>query len=157
MGKGVLIVSYETQRRYVKLFLRGGKRVDGSSPASVAELLICDEAHKLKNADSGLSIALNSVGVKRRILLSGTPMQNDLMEFYNMVSFCNPGVLGTAAEFRRHYERPILASREPDADPSCIARAEKIQSDLSALVNEFILKRGELLHDRFRGLLVPPL
>jgi len=145
----VLIVSYETQRRYVKLFLRGGGKAVGAAdsgsgytPPAPADLLICDEAHKLKNADSGLSIALNSLGVRRRILLSGTPMQNDLIEFFNMVSFCNPGVLGTVAEFRRRYERPILASREPDASESCIARAVKIQADLSAVVNEFILKRG---------------
>jgi hypothetical protein len=35
----------------------------------------------------------------------GTPMQNELTEFYNMVSFCNPGVLGSPAEFRKRYTR----------------------------------------------------
>ena len=32
-----------------------------------------------------------------------------------MVSFCNPGVLGTPSQFRKHYELPILAGREPGA------------------------------------------
>jgi DNA repair and recombination RAD54-like protein len=36
-------------------------------------------------------------------------MQNHLDEFYAMVNFCNPGVLGTPAEFHKHFERPILA------------------------------------------------
>lgn len=44
-------------------------------------------------------------------------MQNHLDEFFAMVDFCNPGVLGSAAEFRRRYEAPILAGREPDATP----------------------------------------
>ena len=38
------------------------------------------------------------------------------MQFYAMVSFTNPGVLGTPSQFRRHFEAPILAGREPDAD-----------------------------------------
>lgn len=49
--------------------------------------------------------------------VTGTPMQNELSEFFNMVDFCNPGVLGTASEFRKRYERPILRSHEPDASP----------------------------------------
>jgi SNF2 family DNA or RNA helicase len=36
---------------------------------------------------------------QRRVLLSGTPMQNDLQEFYSMVNFTNPGVLGTSVRF----------------------------------------------------------
>lgn len=73
-------------------------------------------------------------------------MQNDLLEFYNMVSFCNPGVLGTPAEFRRRYERPILAAREPDASSSTVDRATNLQKELSGIVNEFILKRGNILN-----------
>ena len=39
-----------------------------------------------------------------------------MVQFYAMVSFTNPGVLGTPSQFRRHFEAPILAGREPDAD-----------------------------------------
>ena len=67
----------------------------------MCDLLICDEAHKLKNADSGLAKSLNLLPARKRILLSGTPMQNELSEFFNMVNFCNPLVLGTAADFKR--------------------------------------------------------
>ena len=132
-GKGVLIVSYETQRLYSKLFEAAGKPsiLNKSTPTAavdeqgasadvqrpgpgfdyqsrhsnnnVCDLLICDEAHKLKNADSGLSKSLNLLPARKRILLSGTPMQNELTEFYNMVNFCNPNVLGTNAEFKKRY------------------------------------------------------
>eukprot|EP01038_Epipyxis_sp_PR26KG_P013185 gene13185-17668_t len=138
-GKGVLIISYETQRLYSKLF-------EKAKSDNYCDLLICDEAHKLKNADSGLSKSLNHLPTKKRILLSGTPMQNELTEFYNMVNFCNPLILGTLPEFRRRYERPILASREPDASDSEIRDATQLQKELSTIVNEFILKRGNILN-----------
>jgi hypothetical protein len=40
-----------------------------------------------------------------------------LLQFFAMVDFCNPGVLGSPAEFRKHFEAPILAGREPGASP----------------------------------------
>lgn len=65
-GKGVIIISYETQRRYETMF-QPSKQNSGDAIA----LLICDEAHKLKNADSGLSKSLSIIPAKKRILLSG--------------------------------------------------------------------------------------
>lgn len=73
-------------------------------------------------------------------------MQNELTEFFNMVNFCNPGVLGTHSEFRKRYERPILQSRERDASAHQIANAGHLQKELSTIVNEFILKRGNILN-----------
>lgn len=104
-GKGVLIISYDTQRRYSNMFTNAQAKSSSTllGLSSCCDLLICDEAHKLKNADTGLAKSLNLLPAKKRILLSGTPMQNELSEFYNMVNFCNPGVLGTLSEFRKRY------------------------------------------------------
>lgn len=63
-----------------------------------------------------------------------------------MVNFCNPLVLGTLSDFKKRYERPILAAREPDASDHEIARATDLQKELSTIVNEFILKRGNILN-----------
>lgn len=145
--KGVLIISYDSQRLYSSLF---DSHIRASSSVQIGgnccDLLICDEAHKLKNAESEMAKCLNRLPAKKRILLSGTPMQNELTEFFNMVNFCNPGVLGTINEFRRKYERPILAAREPDALESEVAQASVLQTKLSTIVNEFILKRGNILN-----------
>ena len=138
----VLIVSYETQRLYQQLFQ------SKTAPCNSCDLLICDEAHKLKNADSGLTMSLNKLPAKKRILLSGTPMQNELTEFFNMVDFCNPMVLGSKEEFRKKYERPILRAREPDATDKMREKAVVLQNELSTIVNEFILKRGNILNAR---------
>jgi len=72
-------------------------------------------------------------------------MQNQLQEFYAMVDFANPGVLGTPAQFRRHFEAPILAGREPDASDTEAALGAERSAELSAIVNKFILRRTNAL------------
>ena len=67
-------------------FKKGGDRIG---------LLICDEAHRLKNKETKTAKALHALATRRRILLSGTPIQNDLDEFYSMVHSCNPELLGS--------------------------------------------------------------
>ena len=129
-GQPVLIISYETFRMYVGKF---------SGPRA-CDLLICDEAHRLKNDQTLTNKALATLACRRRILLSGTPLQNDLDEFYAMVHFTNPGILGTSAAFRKRFERPILAGREPDATDSERAKAQERTAELSELVNDFILR-----------------
>lgn len=43
----------------------------------------------------------------------GTPVQNDLQEFYAIIEFVNPGILGSTTAYRKVYEEPILRSRQP--------------------------------------------
>lgn len=133
----VLICSYECLRTHVK---RLTKYKD------CCDLLVCDEAHRLKNSDNQTSRALNSLPVKRRVLLTGTPMQNDLQEFYAMVDFTNPGILGTPEEFRKNMLFPILRGREPDATEAQKNKMMKIQEEMSRTVNEFILRRVNTLN-----------
>jgi len=133
----VLIASYECIRAHVG---RLNKIKDS------CDLLVCDEAHRLKNSENQTSQALASLPVKRRVLLTGTPMQNDLQEFYAMVDFTNPGVLGSQEEFRRKVLFPILRGREPDATESQKRKMMQIQNDMSSTVNEFILRRVNTLN-----------
>ncbi|CAN1133476.1 Protein CHROMATIN REMODELING 25 [Linum perenne] len=131
----VLIVSYETFRLHSTKFNREGS----------CDLLICDEAHRLKNDQTLTNRALAALSCKRRILLSGTPMQNDLEEFYAMVNFTNPGILGDAAYFRRYYEAPIISGREPTATDDEMNLGNERSAELSAKVNQFILRRTNAL------------
>jgi SNF2 family DNA or RNA helicase len=62
----------------------------------------------VKNDKTATTKSLAGLPCRKRVLLSGTPMQNDLEEFFAMVDFTNPGVLGTCSEFRRKYQSPIL-------------------------------------------------
>ena len=98
---------------HVELFEDDPEKVD---------LLICDEAHRLKNNETLTSKSLNVLACRRRVLLSGTPMQNKLDEFYAMVDFTNPGILGKIEQFRRRFVRPIECGREP----GCTEKEEKL-------------------------------
>lgn len=131
----VLIVSYETFRMHSSKFDR----------SETCDLLICDEAHRLKNDQTLTNRALAALSCKRRILLSGTPMQNDLEEFFAMVNFTNPGILGDAAYFRRYFEAPIVCGREPTATEEEKKLGAERSAELSAKVNQFILRRTNAL------------
>ncbi|GAV66346.1 SNF2_N domain-containing protein/Helicase_C domain-containing protein [Cephalotus follicularis] len=131
----VLIVSYETFRMHSSKF----------SESESCELLICDEAHRLKNDQTITNRALAALSCRRRILLSGTPMQNDLEEFFSMVNFTNPGILGDAAHFRRYFETPIISGREPTATEEVKKLGAERSAELSAKVNQFILRRTNAL------------
>ena len=98
-----------------------------------SDLLICDEAHRLKNDATATTQSLAQLPCKRRVLLSGTPMQNDLFEFYAMVNFINPGVLGDAKYFRKTFERKILHGREPDATEKQRERGDEASEGLSTI------------------------
>lgn len=63
-------------------------------------------------------------------------MQNDLDEFWSMVDFTNPGVLGDASAFRKRYSGPILAAREPWATDRQKTEGEEASKELSNIVNQ---------------------
>ena len=73
-------------------------------------------------------------------------MQNDLTEFFAMVDFINPGVLGTPEYFRKNVLFPILRGREPDATEAQQNKMIEVQQRMSATVNEFILRRVNTLN-----------
>ena len=132
----VLIISYETFRIHADRFHAS----EGS-----CDLLICDEAHRLKNEATLTTQALGKLKCLRRILLSGTPMQNDLDEFFAMVDFSNPGILGDVSHFRRKFAVPILTGREPSATDKQQRSGEEASNELSSIVNKFILRRTNSL------------
>jgi DNA repair and recombination protein RAD54 and RAD54-like protein len=72
------------------------------------------------------------------------------MQFFAMVNFCNPGVLGSPSAFQKYYANPILASREPGASPEVLKKGEERSEELSGIVNDFILRRTNKLLSEFQ-------
>lgn len=126
----VLIVSYESLRL----------NIDELKDVKIG-LLLCDEGHRLKNADSNTYVALTGLNVDRRVILSGTPIQNDLTEYYSLLDFANPGYLGTKADFRKKYENPILRGRDAAGSDIDRKKGEVANAELSGLVKKFIIRR----------------
>ncbi|CAN7986196.1 unnamed protein product, partial [Ixodes hexagonus] len=132
----VLILSYE-------MYLR----VSDSLANINFDLLICDEAHRLKNANIKTAGSLQNLGTTRKILLTGTPVQNDLQEFFTLIDFCNPGILGKfccrASSFRRVYEDPILQSRLPHATKEQKELGQARTDELARVTALFVLRRSQ--------------
>ncbi|PGH00325.1 hypothetical protein AJ79_08256 [Helicocarpus griseus UAMH5409] len=126
----VLIVSYETLRL----------NVDELKDTPIG-LLLCDEGHRLKNGDSQTFTALNSLNVDRRVILSGTPIQNDLSEYFSLLNFANPNILGTRSEFHKRFEMPILRGRDADGTDDDRKKGDERVAELLAVVNKFIIRR----------------
>ncbi|KAI9677436.1 MAG: hypothetical protein M1817_006390 [Caeruleum heppii] len=70
-------------------------------------IIVADEAHKLRNGRSGISAAASQFKSKSRIALTGSPLANNLEEYYSMIDWVAPGYLGPLVEFRAHYVEPI--------------------------------------------------
>ncbi|CCE72703.1 Piso0_000294 [Millerozyma farinosa CBS 7064] len=126
----VLIISYETLRR----------NVDKLAGTHVG-LMLADEGHRLKNSDSLTFTALNSLRCDRRVILSGTPIQNDLSEYFSLLNFANPGYLGSRNDFRKNFENDILRGRDADATEDEKNKGDKKLTELTQLVSKFIIRR----------------
>jgi len=135
----VLVISYDQLRKYI----------DRISKMTQVDLVVCDEGHKLKNADIKTTKAVFQVATKRRVILSGTPIQNDLTEFHAMVSFINPGILGPLDVFCRVYEEPILKGREPSCEESEKLLGQDRAHFLSTLTSKFILRRTQTINEKY--------
>lgn len=134
----VLIISYESFRLYSKILTSG--------PIG---LVICDEGHRLKNKDNQTYKALDSLQTQKRILISGTPIQNDLLEYFSLVHFVNGGILGTSQQFKKYYENPIVKGRQVDASEQQRQLALERLNELLSIVNKCIIRRTASLLSKY--------
>uniref|UniRef100_H3DLZ1 RAD54 homolog B n=1 Tax=Tetraodon nigroviridis TaxID=99883 RepID=H3DLZ1_TETNG len=134
----VLVISYEMLLRCLEQV----QKVDFG-------LIVCDEGHRLKNSSIKTSSALNSLSCSRRVILTGTPVQNDLQEFYAIIEFVNPGILGSSTAYRRVYEEPILRSRQPSCAEEERVLGEERAAELSRLTGTFTLRRTQEIINRY--------
>lgn len=108
------------------------------------DLLVCDEGHRLKSSSNKVMNHLTNLAIPKKIMLTGTPIQNDLVEFYTIINFINPGVLGDFKLFQKMYIAPILKSRDVNCyDPTIKKNGELISNMLINLTKKFMLRRTQ--------------
>lgn len=128
----VMIIGYEKLRTVQDELKKGGG----------IDIVVADEGHRLKTAANKSAQAIRNLNTERRVILSGTPIQNDLSEFFTMVDFVNPGLLNGYNTFKKCFEAPILKSRQPGATESDIEKGTAREEELAELTKLFILRRN---------------
>jgi len=97
----LLVTSYAILRRDVEMYR-----------AAEFSLVILDEAQHIKNRGSQNAQAAKALRSERRLVLTGTPLENSVLDLWSIFDFLMPGYLGTATDFRERYETPLTKSPE---------------------------------------------
>lgn len=91
---------------------------------------ILDESQAIKNPNAQMSIAVQALRTKNRLILSGTPVQNNTFDLWSQFNFINPGLLGNKTSFQENFSNAIDKQRDAST-------AEQLRN----LVKPFILRR----------------
>lgn len=106
---------------------------------------ILDEGHKIRNPDSEISLTAKQLLTPHRLILSGTPMQNNLTELWSLFDFVFPGRLGTLPVFQAQFAVPINIGGYANATNIQVQTAYKCAVVLRDLINPYLLRR--MKHD----------
>ena len=103
--------------------------------------LVLDEGHKIRNPDAGVTLAAKQFNTSHRIILSGTPLQNNLRELWSMFDFVFPGRLGTLPIFQTQFGMPIAAGGYTNASELQVQTAYRCAVALRDLITPYLLRR----------------
>jgi DNA excision repair protein ERCC-6 len=105
------------------------------------ECAILDEGHKIRNPNTGITIHCKELRTANRIILSGTPMQNNLTELWSLFDFVFPMRLGTLVNFRNQFEFPIKRGGYANASNLEFETAVQCAETLKDAVSPYLLQR----------------
>ncbi|NWH43271.1 ERC6L protein, partial [Fregata magnificens] len=133
---GIVVTSYQ-------MLINNWKQLASSHEQEfVWDYVILDEAHKIKCPSNKTTKCVYAIPAKHRLLLTGTPVQNNLREMWSLFDFaCQGSLLGTAKTFRMEYENPITRAREKDATLGEKALGLKISENLMTIIKPYFLRR----------------
>lgn len=127
---GILITSYS----YIRLMQDDISRHDW-------HYVILDEGHKIRNPNAAVTLACKQFRTPHRIILSGSPMQNNLRELWSLFDFIFPGKLGTLPVFMEQFSVPITMGGYSNASPVQVKTAYKCACVLRDTINPYLLRR----------------
>lgn len=127
---GILITSYS----YIRLMQDNIHSYDW-------HYVILDEGHKIRNPNAAVTLACKQFRTPHRIILSGSPMQNNLKELWSLFDFVFPGKLGTLPVFMEQFSVPITMGGYSNASPVQVKTAYKCACVLRDAINPYLLRR----------------
>lgn len=108
------------------------------------EYAVLDEGHKIRNPDSRVTVYCKELRTTNRLILSGTPMQNNLDELWSLFDFVYPMRLGTLPEFRNQFEVPIKLGGYANASNFQVETAMRCAEVLKETISPYLLQRFKI-------------
>lgn len=141
---GIALTTYETLRDYQFSF----GRVKWS-------VIVLDEAQKIKNPTAMITTAIKAMKYDFGLCLTGTPVENSLVDLWSIMDFAQPACLGTLEDFRRRFHLPL--ARE-DTDREALGRElkEKVAGLLLRRTKEEHLPDLPPLREKLYAVEMPP-
>ncbi|CAA7396762.1 unnamed protein product [Spirodela intermedia] len=141
---GVLLTTYDIVRINSKsirgdFYFRGHR--DNDCDDVIWDYVILDEGHLLKNPSTQRAKSLLEIPSSHRIIISGTPIQNNLKELWALFNFCCPEVLGDKQIFKEMYEHKILRGNEKSASDREKHVGSTAAKNLRERIKPFFLRR----------------
>lgn len=131
ISEGITVItSYETMRRSVEAL------------TAIEWTAVClDEGHKIRNPDAAVTIACKQLPAFHRLILSGTPIQNSLLELWCLFDFIYPGKLGNRQVFEDEFAYPIRMGAYAHASKLQYEIAIRCAGTLQRMVRPYLLRR----------------
>ncbi|CAG0886182.1 unnamed protein product [Cyprideis torosa] len=127
---GVLITTYQGVVQHLELLLYKDWHY-----------VILDEGHKIRNPEAQVTTAVKQFRTPHRLILSGSPLQNNLKELWCLFDFVFPGKLGTLPVFMEQFSIPITQGGYANASEVEVATAHKCAVMLRNAISPYLLRR----------------
>ncbi|RLV94938.1 ISWI chromatin-remodeling complex ATPase ISW2 [Spathaspora sp. JA1] len=105
------------------------------------EYIVVDEAHRIKNEESSLSQIIRLFYSRNRLLITGTPLQNNLHELWALLNFLLPDVFGDSEQFDDYFDQPAQDEEDEDEEQGKEKKQDQAVQDLHQLLSPFLLRR----------------
>ncbi|CAK9167907.1 unnamed protein product [Ilex paraguariensis] len=148
--KGVLLTTYDIVRNNRRSLCGDYYFHDNNSEDEIIwDYMILDEGHLIKNPSTQRAKSLLEIPCAHRIIISGTPIQNNLKELWALFNFCCPELLGDKNWFKDKYEYFILRGNEKNASDREKCIGSTVAKDLRERIQPYFLRRlkSEVFHE----------
>ncbi|PON78685.1 Protein CHROMATIN REMODELING [Trema orientale] len=144
--KGILLTTYDIVRAnskslqadsYMKYMILDEETEDSTT----WDYMILDEGHLIKNPSTQRAKSLLEIPCAHRIIISGTPIQNNLKELWALFNFCCPELLGDKQGFKERFEDAILRGNDKNATEREKRIGSEIAKELRERIRPYFLRR----------------
>lgn len=142
-NQGILLTTYDIVRNNSKA-LKGESYYrddDEDEDDIIWDYMILDEGHLIKNPSTQRAKSLLDIPSAHRIVISGTPIQNNLKELWALFNFCCPELLGDNKWFKERYEHAILCGNDKNASEREKRVGSMVAKELRERIQPYFLRR----------------